>query len=253
MPEASPREVGDLPDDDSCDMVTNAQVYLDDEVYNTYDSTLSNAHLLCQYGFMLDGNSNDVVTWTVDEVQAAIEIKMEGSVAMGDMRRCLDMFDPFPSAIAYQLAPPGEGKHRPATEFTINSEGLLSGQLLAILVAGGVHSHDAGMTKGMPSFFQSEAVLKLPIDRIELLFSDVAELLSRLSFAVDSEDEFSLDVKAKDDLVKTIALEVCAWTANLCSTKRAQIGDGSLEEDWATRWGEILDVSEPRLPKLECH
>lgn len=53
---------------DECEMVTNAIVLPDDELYNSYDSALSNAQLMIQYGFMLEGNSNDVVEWTPAEV-----------------------------------------------------------------------------------------------------------------------------------------------------------------------------------------
>ena len=39
------------------------------EVYNTYDSHgIDNVHLLCRYGFMLEGNSRDVVLFTAEEV-----------------------------------------------------------------------------------------------------------------------------------------------------------------------------------------
>ena len=39
------------------------------EVYNTYDSHgIDNVHLLCRYGFMLEGNSRDVVLFAAEEV-----------------------------------------------------------------------------------------------------------------------------------------------------------------------------------------
>lgn len=55
---------------DKCEIVTNAVILADDELHNSYDSALSNAQLMIQYGFMLEGNSNDVVEWTPAEVDA---------------------------------------------------------------------------------------------------------------------------------------------------------------------------------------
>lgn len=44
-------------------MVTDITIQPYEEVFNTYDSGLSNAQLLCHYGFLLEGNSNDAVIW----------------------------------------------------------------------------------------------------------------------------------------------------------------------------------------------
>jgi hypothetical protein len=49
-------------------MVVNAAVAPDGEVFNTYGAKLTNAELLVRYGFMLDSNDNDILTWTIEEV-----------------------------------------------------------------------------------------------------------------------------------------------------------------------------------------
>lgn len=54
--------------DDTCDMVADLPIGGNEEVFNTYEDGLANAHLLCHYGFMLDGNENDLITWTMDEL-----------------------------------------------------------------------------------------------------------------------------------------------------------------------------------------
>lgn len=38
------------------------------EVFNTYGETLTNAQLLTQYGFILEANENDVLTWDMEQV-----------------------------------------------------------------------------------------------------------------------------------------------------------------------------------------
>ncbi|KAJ7105067.1 hypothetical protein C8R43DRAFT_906832 [Mycena crocata] len=59
-----------LPDDadDFYEMVANRAIPPNSEVFNTYGETLSNAELLVQYGFILDGNENDCLTWTFEEL-----------------------------------------------------------------------------------------------------------------------------------------------------------------------------------------
>jgi hypothetical protein len=49
-------------------MVANAPVAPGEEVFNTYGAKLTNAELLVRYGFMLDANDNDILTWTTEEV-----------------------------------------------------------------------------------------------------------------------------------------------------------------------------------------
>jgi SET domain-containing protein 6 len=50
------------------EMVSNAPILPNMEVFNTYGENLSNAQLLARYGFALDGNENDRVTWNLEEL-----------------------------------------------------------------------------------------------------------------------------------------------------------------------------------------
>lgn len=54
-------------------MVTNALILPGDELFNSYDATLSNARLMMQYGFMLEGNSNDRTEWMPSEVDHVLD------------------------------------------------------------------------------------------------------------------------------------------------------------------------------------
>jgi len=54
--------------DNTCEMVVNAPVAPGEEIFNTYGASLSNSELLLRYGFMLDANDNDVLTWTTEEI-----------------------------------------------------------------------------------------------------------------------------------------------------------------------------------------
>jgi SET domain-containing protein 6 len=74
----------------SYDMVLNASLPTDKtgedgEVYNTYDSRgIDNVHLLCRYGFTLEGNSRDVVLFATEEVIEAGGIATAIDDAIGE-------------------------------------------------------------------------------------------------------------------------------------------------------------------------
>jgi hypothetical protein len=64
MPELSPLVTNVyFQEQNTCDMVANAFIAAGAEVFNTYGPALSNAQLICQYGFALDGNEHDDVSW----------------------------------------------------------------------------------------------------------------------------------------------------------------------------------------------
>ncbi|KAJ7069363.1 SET domain-containing protein [Mycena amicta] len=54
--------------DDVYEMVSNRPIPANSEIFNTYGETLTNAQLLIQYGFILDVNDNDCLTWTSSEL-----------------------------------------------------------------------------------------------------------------------------------------------------------------------------------------
>ena len=65
----APAPGGDAADpENTCEMVVNAAIAPGTEVFNTYGAKLSNAELLVRYGFILDANDNDTLTWTIDEI-----------------------------------------------------------------------------------------------------------------------------------------------------------------------------------------
>lgn len=54
--------------ENTCEMVVNTVIAPGSEIFNTYGPRLTNAELLMRYGFTLDANDNDVLTWTVEEI-----------------------------------------------------------------------------------------------------------------------------------------------------------------------------------------
>ncbi len=74
----------------SYDMVLNAPPPTGEtgeglEVFNTYDSRgIDNVHLLCRYGFTLEGNSRDIVLFAVEEVIQAGGVATTINDTVGD-------------------------------------------------------------------------------------------------------------------------------------------------------------------------
>lgn len=64
--------IGKVDQDLAYEMVSNSFIHPDTEVYNTYGESLTNAHLLAQYGFTLDVNDNDRLSWSLEEVCKAV-------------------------------------------------------------------------------------------------------------------------------------------------------------------------------------
>ncbi|GBE89776.1 hypothetical protein BKA93DRAFT_405485 [Sparassis latifolia] len=60
------------PSTDTCDMVTNLFVPAHSEVFNTYGARLSNATLLTRYGFSLEGNENDILSWNIYDLRSSL-------------------------------------------------------------------------------------------------------------------------------------------------------------------------------------
>lgn len=144
--------------EDICEMVSNASIYPGDEVFNSYDTNLPNAKLLCHYGFLLEGNSNDTVSWSDDELDR------DTSIRDREIRTILPLLcsiTPDLEALQFDLLydpralhPKAEGgsPERVSKDvlepiFGVNAEGLLSSHLFALLflsrIPGGQSSKGA--------------------------------------------------------------------------------------------------------------
>ncbi|THU98897.1 SET domain-containing protein [Dendrothele bispora CBS 962.96] len=81
----------DTIEEDNCyEMVSNCAIAPHSEVFNTYGETLSNAQLLVQYGFILDVNENDRITWSLEEVYQNV-VQMLGEVDVLPTTLTLDL------------------------------------------------------------------------------------------------------------------------------------------------------------------
>lgn len=58
--------------EETVDMVSERAIEADEEVFNTYGAGMANAKLIASYGFLLEGNEHDVVSFEHDEVIDAL-------------------------------------------------------------------------------------------------------------------------------------------------------------------------------------
>ena len=118
------------------EMVSNTCIPPLSEVFNTYGDGLTNAQLLSQYGFILDMNDNDRVSWTATEV---LHILAPGQYTDRDLKEFLTRLRQ-----AVPLIPTNHVlfEHsqlvyfNPLTidEFCLNSEGKISHHLWILLL-----------------------------------------------------------------------------------------------------------------------
>jgi N-lysine methyltransferase SETD6 len=118
------------------EMVSNTYIPPLTEVFNTYGDGLTNAQLLSQYGFILDMNDNDRVSWTATEV---LHNLAPGQYTDGDVKEFLTQLRQAVPLIPTQHV---LFKHsqlvyfNPLTidEFCLNSEGKISHHLWILLL-----------------------------------------------------------------------------------------------------------------------
>ena len=165
------------------EMVSNTCIPPLTEVFNTYGDGLTNAQLLSQYGFVLDMNDNDRVSWTATEV---LHIIAPGQYTEGDLEEFLTQLRQ-----AVPLIPTKHDlfKHsqlvyfNPLTidEFCLNSEGKISHHLwtLLLLVACRAVRPDYGVNL--------RRLLDLQVDLESLVSADD-----------DDDDEFGTSPRTDD-------------------------------------------------------
>ncbi|KAJ1306806.1 hypothetical protein OPQ81_007792 [Rhizoctonia solani] len=139
--------------ENTCDMVMNAPVSAGDEIFNSYDTNLPNSTLLARYGFILEGNEYDYVSWDATRLppsmQGCTRAILEGLAGIWTEELLNDtslVYDPWNT--------PGTSVHtdstlyvRSSTEphYRINSDGLVSVDLwtaaamCSVKAAGGNH------------------------------------------------------------------------------------------------------------------
>ena len=202
-------------------MVSNAYIPPFSEIFNTYGDDLTNAQLLCQYGFILDMNDNDRVSWTATEV---LRVLAPGQFADSDFEEFLTRTLPL-IPIDHALFEHSQLVYlNPLTtdEFCLNSEGKISHHLwiLLLFLACRAVRHCLSVDSGV----NLRGLLDLQLD-LEILVSD-------------DDDETS--PRIIDPELLGLLLQMSSLITTLCSERKHTSGR---RESSNVDLFEILDVS----------
>ncbi|KAF8959935.1 hypothetical protein BDZ97DRAFT_1365576 [Flammula alnicola] len=202
-------------------MVSNSGIPPLTEIFNTYGEELTNAELLNQYGFILDVNDNDRLSWTLDEIihilspGAYTENSLQSLVV--DIRRVISCLPEGHSVFSdSQLI-----YHEASAEekFCLSEEGTMSHQLWAVLF---------GLS------FRRNLSRSPEIDISRTLHA-VLDLQTRAE-NLDGNDEDDSDTDDRDDRYPTetldqpdqmalkLLLDVCQLAVKLCTMRKANSG-----------------------------
>ncbi|KAG8877300.1 hypothetical protein FRB98_006774 [Tulasnella sp. 332] len=221
-------------DSDMCEMVTNAPIKFGDEVFNCYDSGLPNAQLLCHYGFLLEGNSNDLVTWSLDEIIPIPLARHQHAELLSIVRACVHQLLSHKLDILYNPPVPTSSTGKPVElVFGVNAEGTLSTHLFSLLLVASV--------------MRQQDVWD--VDSITRLCTNIVLIIQEVGYSVDERGGHN-DMVVEDSAPPNIAhapnalpflRRICTAVQNLCADKIIGIGLNATEAD-EKDWGDILDV-----------
>lgn len=240
-------------------MVSNAPIFTEDQVFNTYGENLTNAQLLVQYGFSLDGNENDCISWDLDELfsiatLAEIGVGTASSVGRINADDSARLKEVFLEAI---------GRLNGVENLALDETNLIYNPWTATGRGGELLERDSGQNRRLVFCLNSDGKLSrdlwvycallghivgnaadLNIEGFVTMLREASLLLWRLegsdgAWDNDRGNEWSsrqLAIKPSIPLSYAIHTVVC-----LCHSRRTDIGKRDLPN--ASDVGEVLDVS----------
>ncbi|TFK26335.1 SET domain-containing protein [Coprinopsis marcescibilis] len=223
------------PVNDCYEMVANTQIPAFSEVYNTYGEHLTNAQLLTRYGFILDANDNDKLSWTYLNVFKALGVNPNTTgesilrqipLVLGDHRILDSLADSQVLATEYIKGD---------DSLWVDSDGGVSIGLWLTLTL--IAAHQAG---------RPSAVLDTGFEANERL-KTMLELLNVLALVSGSESANMNPMFVQMFLgpIDTDYLHCvngqCELLIRLCDQRKANLGKAGVE---AETLGDLLDVLE---------
>ncbi|KAJ7490544.1 hypothetical protein FB451DRAFT_621547 [Mycena latifolia] len=217
------------------EMVANMAIPPNTEVFNTYGETLSNAELLVQYGFILEGNDNDRLTWTLHDLAQFSEHYLADWSSVGGRRHFEDLLSSL-IALPWDRISESELVHLDRTHaFSLNADATISHGLwlyFALLLV----SRRNELTLSDNS---RNAVIVVLLE--EILECQLTLELHSASEAPPLPGDGDADASASP---YGVILEMTRLLASLC---RARTGAGGARRASTAELGDILD----RLPNDE--
>jgi N-lysine methyltransferase SETD6 len=211
-------------------MVSNALIQPRTEVFNTYGETLTNAQLLTQYGFILDANENDCITWDAYEVYQYIANRTTGydyesrqllSVWNDVLTRTGQdrMFESIDSQLVY-IHPEGA-----SGDLCLNGDGKISHQLWVLLA--------------LPFCLQGERDGDISV---------LNTLKDLLAYQVLLESGSGSEMLPGKDAAVTATIashitDLAHSVTDLCVSRKVQLGKEGVSLTMHGDLGDVLDVS----------
>ncbi|KAF9463590.1 hypothetical protein BDZ94DRAFT_1297791 [Collybia nuda] len=222
--------------DDVYEMVSNMPIPAHTQIFNTYGEGLSNAQLLSQYGFTLDANENDHLSWNPTDVFQLISSRNDDQVDSGRTPLVLiwkelllgAMGNGFVERISdSQLVYfPSE----PSTQLCLDSDGKISYPLWVLLTLPSINRVNSNTT------FLLEALSEL-LD-YQLTLENVVE--------IDENDVTQAAHQAHP--LASVAAALAHRIITLCGDRKAKLGKvGAGDADL----GGILDVLPNNMPRTK--
>jgi hypothetical protein len=129
---------------DTCDMVINAPVEAGNEIFNSYDANLPNSVLLARYGFILEGNEYDYMSWDSTNLPRSMQIPSTALWEDSDRVWTADLlaetslvYDPTETSATCSLyanpIPRGRATHQ-TPQYKLSADGLVSVDLWNLAV-----------------------------------------------------------------------------------------------------------------------
>ena len=204
-------------------MVSNTEIPPHIEIFNTYGEDLSNAQLLTQYGFILDVNENDRLSWDIDDV-LAVRAPLLGSLIPPSRHSItLDL-----EIIVASLS----ADHGVFSESQLIYHEASNGTALFVNADGAVSHHLWALLFRLCNLDQSHSgdIMKLLSEVLALQIQ--LENMDNENNFFDSEDEHMNAGKSLHSSRYSIKVlrAMCHLVVRLCATRKANSGPEGLTE-----------------------
>ncbi|KAJ6508242.1 hypothetical protein C8R45DRAFT_437371 [Mycena sanguinolenta] len=229
--------------DDFYEMVANLAIPPNSEVFNTYGETLSNAELLVQYGFILDGNDNDHLTWTFDELAQFSENHFSASSwnwdSIGGRAHFENHLCSISSLLWNRISESELVTLDRTRTFCLNGDARISHSLwlyfalLVVCLENGRGTREPTNNLAFVGFLEEILECQTALEQRIASEEDMSELVLVPPQPLDDEQRRASPYG--------IILELAQLLASLCRARSARTGRAGVE---MTELGEILD----RLP-----
>lgn len=157
----------------------NAPVSAGDEIFNSYDSNLPNSTLLARYGFILQGNEYDYISWDTTHLPPAIQgcvrapsedpVEIWTEELLDKTSLVYDSSNALTSSVHANSTSRGRSSAYTRLHFRINSDGLISVDLwIAAAVCSikvlGNNSSGASLKSSLEQLARAQVYLEINED-----------------------------------------------------------------------------------------